>query len=238
MLGGNMNSVTRVGDTVHRQAGSWTPTIHRYLRHLGSVGISWVPRALAIDGDAEVVSFVEGDVPIYPLPAWVWTDEALVDAAQYLRVLHDASIGFDLTDATWQWPVDQPIEVVRHNDFAPHNLAFRAGRVVGAIDFDLCSPGPRISDLANLATRMVPLTTERHPGAYGEEHWQRRIQLMLDAYGSEIDWVDVIGEAVVRLKEEAVFTRAKADELDKPELREHAALYERDATYLQGAALR
>jgi hypothetical protein len=231
-----MNSVTRVGDTVHRQTGPWTPTIHRFLRHLGAAGVEWVPRPMAMDGDREILTFVQGEVPLYPLPEWVWTDEALVDAAQYLRVLHDASIGFDLADATWQWSVDQPIEVIRHNDFAPHNLAFSGGRVVGAIDFDLCSPGPRISDLANLATRMVPLTTEQHPGAFGEGHWQRRIQLMLDAYGSEIDWVDVIRAAVVRLNEEAAFTRVKADELGKSELFGHVALYERDAAYLAGVA--
>jgi Phosphotransferase enzyme family len=230
--GGNMNAVVRDGDTVRRVAGQWTPTVHRYLEHLAARGIYWVPRVLGMQGDREILSFVEGGVPLYPLPAWVWTDDALADAGRHLRELHDASVGFDRADAVWQWPAAEPDEVICHNDFAPHNLAFTAGRVTGAIDFDLCAPGPRISDLANLATRMVPLTTERHPGAVAEDQWQRRTQLLLNAYGSSLDWSDVVRAAVIRLREEEAFTRKKAAELGKPELLEHAALYERDALHL------
>ena len=231
--GGNVNAVTRDGDTVRRIAGPWTPTIHRYLNHLATAGIDWIPRALGIDDDREILSFVEGEVPLYPLPRWVWTDDAFVDAARHLRALHEASIGFDTADPVWQAAAHEPAEVICHNDFAPHNLAFEGGRVVGAIDFDTSSPGPRIWDLAYLATRMVPLTSERHEGAAGEDQWHRRIQLMLDAYGSSIDWVDVVRAAVLRLADEAEFTRAKAEELDKPELLEHAALYDRDVAHLE-----
>jgi Ser/Thr protein kinase RdoA (MazF antagonist) len=231
-----MNAVVRDGDTVRRVAGAWTPTIHRYLDHLAARGIDWIPRVIGVEGDREILSFVHGDVPLYPLPDWVWTDDALADAARKLRALHDASPDFDLAGAIWQWPVSEPFEVICHNDFAPHNLAFTDGRVTGAIDFDLCAPGTRLSDLANLATRMVPLTTERHPGAVGEEQWQRRIQLLLDVYGSEIDWVEVVRAAVVRLEHEAEFTRTKAEELGKPELQGHAVLYDRDAAYLAKTA--
>ena len=229
-----MNSVSRVGDTVHRRAGSWTPTIHRYLRYLGSAGISWVPHPLTIDGDREVLSFVEGEVPLYPLPDWVWTDHALIDAARHLRLLHDASVAFDRGAGIWQLPAREPVEVICHNDFAPHNLAFADGRVVGAIDFDLSSPGPRISDLANLATRMVPLTSELHEGAVREDHWQRRIQLLLAAYGSDLSWIDVVRAAIPRLREEARFTRALADAEGKAALVDDAALYERDVLHLEG----
>jgi aminoglycoside phosphotransferase (APT) family kinase protein len=236
LTGGNMNAVVRVGGTVRRVAGPWTPTIHRYLDHLAAKGIDWIPRVLGVDGDREILSFIEGVVPVYPMPEWVWADVALADAGQHLRALHDASVDFVRSDATWQWPAVYPDEVICHNDFAPHNLAFTDGRVTGAIDFDLCAPGPRISDLANLATRMVPLTTERHPGAVGQDQWQRRIEVLLDAYGSTIDWMDVVQAAVIRLREEESFTRAKAAELAKPELLEHAALYERDARYLSNFA--
>ena len=229
-----MNSVTRVGATVHRRAGSWTPTIHRYLRHLGLVGISWVPQPVTIDGDREVLSFVEGEVPLYPLPDWVWSDDALTDAARHLRLLHDASVGFDRDSAIWQLPTHEPIEVICHNDFAPHNLAFDDGRVIGAIDFDTSSPGPRIWDLAYLATRMVPLTADHSDGSPGEDQSHRRLQLMLDAYGSAVSWAEVVRVAVIRLRDLANFSVAKAEELGKPNLREDAAIYERDATHLEG----
>jgi Phosphotransferase enzyme family len=232
--GGNMNAVVRDGDTVRRTTGPWTPTIHRYLNHLVEAGIDWTPRVIGVDGDREILSFVEGDVPLYPLPEWVWSDLALTDAGRMLRELHDASLGFDPVDASWQWPIGSPVEVICHNDFAPHNLAFRDGRVVGAIDFDMCSPGPRVVDIANLATRMVPLTSEHHAGAVRENEWQRRIQLLLDSYGSELDWTDVMRVAIVRLQEEAEFTRAKAEELNKPDLLPDVALYDRDVEYLSG----
>jgi len=232
--GGNINAVVRDGDTVRRVAGPWTPTIHRYLDFLAEAGIDWIPRVLGTDGDREILSFVDGDVPLYPLPEWVWTDEALADAGRHLRALHDASIDFDRTDAIWQLPAREPAEVICHNDFAPHNIAFRDGAVVGVIDFDTGSPGPRIWDLAYLATRMAPLTADHSDGSPGEDQSHRRIQLMLDAYGSELDWVDVVRVAIIRLRDLARFSISKAHELDKPELLDHAAMYERDATYLEG----
>jgi hypothetical protein len=233
LLGGNMNSVTRVGATVHRRAGPWTRTIHRYLRHLGAVGISWVPQPLAIEGDREVLSFVEGEVPLYPLPGWVWSDEALVHAARHLRMLHDASVDFDREAAIWQLPTHEPVEVICHNDFAPHNLAFDDGRVVGVIDFDTSSPGPRIWDIAYLATRMVPLTAQHPENAPGPEQVDRRLQLLLRTYGSDASPEDVICVAIIRLRDLAEFSRSKALELGKPNLVLDAEQYERDASHLE-----
>ncbi|HEX4059242.1 MAG TPA: aminoglycoside phosphotransferase family protein [Galbitalea sp.] len=231
--GGNMNSVRRIGNTVTRLAGPWTPTVHRYLTQLWDAGVTGVPRPLSIEGDREVLTFVEGEVPEYPLPDWVWADSALGEAATRLRALHDASTGSNSASAVWQSAAHAPFEVICHNDFAPHNLAFRDGHVVGVIDFDLCSPGPRVWDLAYLATRMVPLTTEPHEGAPGEDQWERRIQLMLDRYGSDLRVEEVILVAVERLRDLATFSRSKALEIGKAELNDHAALYDRDATYLE-----
>jgi aminoglycoside phosphotransferase (APT) family kinase protein len=245
--GGNMNAVVRVGDTVRRTAGPWTPTVHRYLEYLAAAGVDWAPKPLGIEGETEILTFVDGEVPLYPLPDWVWTDAALVDAARHLRQLHDASIGFGMDRAgfgseraIWQSPSKIPAEVICHNDFAPHNLAFVDGQIVGAIDFDMCSPGPRIWDLAYLATRMVPLTDPTGDGATGELQTRRRIQLLLDSYGSDARWTEVVRIAIVRLRDLAVMSIAKAEELARPGLADDALLYERDATYLEGvlAALR
>ena len=38
LSGGNMTPVVRVGDTVRRAAGRWTPTIHALLRHVRAAG--------------------------------------------------------------------------------------------------------------------------------------------------------------------------------------------------------
>ncbi len=228
-----MNAVERDGDTVLRNAGPWTPTVHRYLNHLALAGVDWVPRPLGIEGKRERLSFVEGDVPVYPLPAWVWADAVLKDGAQRLRQLHDASVGFALDGAVWQAPAKDRSEVICHNDFAPHNLAFAGGEIVGAIDFDFCSPGPRLWDIAYFATRAVPLTGTTPEGAPGMDDARRRVELILRAYGSDATWSDVLRVAIARLLDLATFSRAKAVELGKPALVGDAEGYERDARFLR-----
>lgn len=230
--GGNMNSVERDGNTVLRTAGSWTPTVHRYLQYLERAGIDWIPRPLAIEGGRERLSFVAGEVPLYPLPDWVWHESVLIDGARRLRQLHDASVGFGTDGALWQSPAKVPAEVICHNDFAPHNLVFHDGRITGAIDFDMCSPGPRLWDLAYFATRAVPLTRDTPSNAPGMEQARARVQLILDNYGSDDSWEDVLRVAIIRLWDLADFSREKAVELGKPELNDDAEMYERDAHYL------
>ncbi len=232
LSGGNMNSVERDGDSVLRNAGPWTPTVHRYLEYLRRAGVDWIPEPLGESAGRERLSFVGGDVPVYPLPDWVWHESVLVDGARRLRRLHDASIGFGLDGAVWQSPAKVPAEVICHNDFAPHNLVFRDGCMTGAIDFDMCSPGPRLWDLAYFATRAVPLTRDTPSNAPGMEHARARVQLILDSYGSDAGWDDVLRLAIIRLWDLADFSRAKAVELGKPELDADADMYERDAEFL------
>jgi hypothetical protein len=231
--GGNMNAVERSGDTVLRNAGPWTPTVHRYLDYLALAGIDWAPRPIGLEGGRERLSFIDGDVPVYPLPDWVWSDSVLEEAARRLRELHDASIGFGLDGAVWQSRSKVPMEVICHNDFSPHNLAFRDGVFVGAIDFDMCSPGPRLWDIAYLATRIVPLGETPPENAPAMSDARRRVELLLTAYGSEATWSDVLRLAIVRLVDLADLSRDKAVELDKPHLVDDAVAYERDAQYLR-----
>lgn len=229
-----MNAVERSGDTVLRNAGAWTPTVHRYLNYIALAGIDWAPSPIGIEGDRERLSFIEGDVPLYPLPRWVWADSVLEEAAQHLKELHNASIGFALDDAIWQSHVKVPAEVICHNDFSPHNLAFSKGVLVGAIDFDMCSPGPRLWDIAYLATRAVPLTALAPKGAPGMDDARRRVDLLLRAYGPDATWDDVLRVAIIRLDDLADMSIKKAVELQRPHLRDEAADYERDAQFLRG----
>ncbi len=45
LTGGDMTAVVRVGDTVRRTAGPWTPAVHALLRHLRAAGFTQIPRA-------------------------------------------------------------------------------------------------------------------------------------------------------------------------------------------------
>ncbi len=64
LSGGNMaGEVLRVGHTVRRRAGPWTPAVHELLRHLEQVDFQGAPRALGMDRhDREILSFIPGDV--------------------------------------------------------------------------------------------------------------------------------------------------------------------------------
>ena len=234
LAGGNMNAVERLGDTVLRTSGPWTPTVHRYLDYLAMAGVDWAPRPLGDEDGREQLTFIAGEVPLYPLPAYVWSDSVLENGARRLRQLHDASIGFGLDGAIWQSPAKIPAEVICHNDFAPHNLAFVDGAIVGAIDFDMCSPGPRLWDIAYFATRAVPLTASTPPGAPAMADARRRVEIILRAYGSDASWHDVLRIAIIRLHDLAAMSIDKAAELNKPALLDDAAEYTRDAAFLRG----
>lgn len=236
LAGGNMNAVVRIGDTVHREAGPWTATVHRLLDYLKNRGVRGLPEPLGMDdAGREVLTFIPGVVPTYPMPEWVWSDEILTDAARLLRTWHEASIGFDERDAVWQSPRHEPVEVIGHNDFSPHNMVFADGCLVGVIDVDMCSPGCRVWDLSYLATRLVPLTAGGGDGNADVDELRRRIALLVDAYGPFEG--DLLHTAYVRLIDLADFSDVKAVELNKPHLRDEAAYYRAEAAWLQATLL-
>jgi hypothetical protein len=242
-LDGGMTEVVRRGATVVRAAGSWTPTIHALLRHLRARGVDWVPEPLGVDPDGrEVLTFLPGDVPAYPLPAAVWEAAVLAAAGRMLRRLHDASAGFAAEAPAWQLPPRLPAEVVCHNDFAPHNLVFRGGLPAAVIDWDTASPGPRAWDLAHLAYRLVPLTAPGHPETLAAPRADRaaRLRALCEAYASAGDGPppgcapeEVLPVAALRVEELARFTAARAHGPRAAELRGHVALYRGDAAHLR-----
>ncbi len=232
LLGGNIGEVVRDGDTVVRPAGDWTPSVHRLLNRLRAAGVCGVPQPLGIvEGHREVLSFVDGAVPAYPMPGWVWAETALESSATLLRQVHDASAGGDM-EGPWRSAVREPVEVVCHNDFAPYNLVFRGSEVVGAIDWDFASPGPRLWDIAYLAYRIVPLSSGDRRDGFSDEERHRRLQRLLAAYGCDAEPDEVVVTVHDRLLALAAFSDETAEQRRKPELSEHARLYRHDAARL------
>jgi aminoglycoside phosphotransferase (APT) family kinase protein len=237
LAGGNVTPVVRVSDTVRRTAGPWTPTIHRLLSHLRASGLGWVPAAHGMDDDGrEIVDYLPGFVPTYPMPDWIWSDAVLTDAARKLRALHDSTASFDSAEAIWRLPPHEPAEVICHNDFAPYNLVFTDRTVTGVIDFDTASPGPRIWDVAYLAHRLVPLN-ERDRADDSPVERLRRLVLVLDAYGAEFTAAQTIIATADRLRELADFSQQQSRLQGRRDLAEHAALYRADAAALESGTI-
>lgn len=187
LRGGWESAPVRVGDTVRRRSGRWTPAVHALLSHLETVGFDEAPRVLGVDRQGrEVLSYIEGEAGAYPLPERLWSDTVLDQAAQLLRRYHDATVDFvPPPDAWWLHGVRAPVEVVTHGDFAPYNCIYQGDRIVGIIDFDWAGPGPRLWDLAEAAYRFVPLTDPSNPDTMSTDQ-PRRLQRFVDQYGRDL----------------------------------------------------
>jgi len=186
LAGGNVSAgVVRVGDTVRRPAGPWTPAVHALLTHLHDVGFTGAPRPLGIDERGrEVLGFVPG--------ATVWPDRftevepraRLARVGRMVRDLHDAVAGFaPPPDARWKVVIppedDGRGEIIAHHDLAPWNLVTDGGTWT-FIDWDGAGPGSRLWDLAYAVKAFVPLSADpawRRPDAAA------RVRVLADAYG-------------------------------------------------------
>lgn len=184
--GGGMSSVWRVGDTVHRDAGPWTPHVHRLLALLHAQGVTCVPAPLGMDdAGREVLTYLPGEVGASPLAAPHRSDAVLVQAARLLRTIHDATEAVAAQWTTgWRAPVQAPVEVICHGDFAPYNCVFVDDKLVGVFDFDFAHAGPRVWDIAYALHRFVPMADPAQTEGFGSPDAQaRRMRLFCDAYG-------------------------------------------------------
>lgn len=213
LAGGNIASAVRLGDTVRRQPGPWSPAVHALLRHLERVGFDGAPRILGLDGEGrEILSYLEGETPLGwpdPYPAWVWSRETLESAASLLRRYHDAVASFSPPpDARWRLPAGPGSrEIVCHNDTAPFNTVYRVRRAFAMIDWDHASPGSRAWDLAYAVWCWAPVT--HSPSGEVAESQGVRVRRFLRAYG----WGDaaaVIDLLPVRMRQAYRYLRDRA----------------------------
>lgn len=184
--------VSKVGDTVRRGTGPWTPAVHALLRHLETVGFDGAPRVLGEDERGrEVLSYIPGEVPDRASPGAV-TERVLAEVGRLLRSYHEAVRGFELpAGISWHHPeLPGARTVVCHNDLSPSNTVFRGGLPVVFLDWDLASPAPPAWDLAQVAWRFVPLCSD---AGCAREGWTsppdraRRLRVLCDAYGLSCD---------------------------------------------------
>ncbi|MEU6394362.1 aminoglycoside phosphotransferase family protein [Streptomyces sp. NPDC046939] len=188
---GSVTTVRRVGATIHRPAGAWTPAVHALLRHLEAVGFSGAPRVLGTDGTEEVLSMLYGEPAFTPWPQALRSAGGVGELGRWLRRYHDAVRTFRRpTDAHWQGQEEewQPGMVIRHGDLGPWNAIWDTGRLIGFIDWDFAAPGHAIDDVAQLAWYAIPLRPmeqQRRASVTGARTLQARLHALCTAYGEQ-----------------------------------------------------
>lgn len=248
LSGGHMGGAVRVGSTVRKPTQPQSTTIVRLLTHVRAQGVTWVPEPLGTDPQGrDVWSFIAGEV-IHDHPAWLWSTDILTTVAKRLRQWHDATASFERrpTDVWW-WPGKLPAEVICHVDFAPYNHVFREGEFVGAIDFDICYPGPRLWDLAYTAYRYVPLTPHVDDSVVDGSAWGRtnfsprqideRVHTFLSAYAGEDAHLRYSASALLGYLSPRLIAMADwCDRQDDEALRRNGVMYRVHAAWIAGGA--
>jgi hypothetical protein len=186
--GGNLTNVVRIGDTVRREAGSWTPFVHRLLRHVRANGFHLAPEPLGLDTSGrEILAYIPGRTLVgQPWPEWVWSDELLDEAVAALVDYHVKIADFrpEIVESRLG---NQPLtrdQIVCHNDFAPYNCVFENGHLVGVLDWDVACAGTPTWDLAFFAWHWVPLYKPSPALAWRtDEVCRRRLRRIVDSSG-------------------------------------------------------
>lgn len=163
-LKGGTSKLYKKENTVYRKLKENSETVQRLLVHLKNEAFSKAPEFLGNDGEFEVLSFVKGEC--FEPEDYPFTNdrkhqlEIVKASAKLLKEFHDCTTSFEVRDDDKWWITykgNLPKEVICHNDFATYNVTFVEGLPYGIIDFDTCTPAPRIWDIAYAVYRFIPL---------------------------------------------------------------------------------
>jgi hypothetical protein len=202
--GGLVETVVRVGDTVRRSTGPWTPAVHALLRHLEAVDFSFAPRVLGIDEQGrEVLTYIVGRPAFRPWPNAMLSDAGLVAIGHMLRELRSAVSEFvPPPDAVWRTQPVTSAQELRHGDVGPWNMIWNGDDLVGLIDWDFAEPAPPLWDIAQAAWYAMPIfgtkARLRDCGFKAEPDLRHRLRVLCGA--SDTDPVDVL-DALADLQE-------------------------------------
>jgi hypothetical protein len=200
--GGNVGGVVRVGDTVRRPTGPWTPAVHRLLAYLAGSGLPGVPRVLGFDDrEREILEFLPGQSYGEEVP-----DDVLAAAMRWLREYHRVVASYR-PEGVVQWRTSRgvlgPDEIICMHDFGYYNWIGSENGFSGVIDWDMAGPGVPLDDIAFTAWNTVPLAMPIPP-----EYAAARVTLMTNAYGGDVTPLDILHGAPVRAQRSARVIRA------------------------------
>jgi len=202
--GGNVGGAVRIGDTVRRPTGPWTPAVHSLLEFLTN-RVPHIPRVLGYDDRGrEVLSYLPGRVVDQQTEMLSLTQIASV--VQWTSSFHLAAEGFTHAGPWRSFAVDHP-SIIGHNDIAPYNVCFDGDDLVGVFDWDLAGPTTPLLELAFIAWNCVPLWRD-----IGPELAASRLEVIASAYNDEHDAHQILHAVPqrIRIMLEGIFAGAAA----------------------------
>jgi len=168
LFGGAITEVVRVGDTVRRSIGPWTPDVHALLRHLEAVGCDLVPRVLGIDERGrEILTYLPGVTILPDHRDILEVDETLVRAGEFVARLHAAL------------PRHADGTLSLHGDLAPWNVLVDGDRWF-AIDWDSTHRGEPRWEVAYCLQTFCSLWEDR---SLAPDEAVRRMRSFAEGYG-------------------------------------------------------
>ena len=188
---GDVRSIVRIGDKVHRPVHWWTPAVHDLLNYLAAAGLPYSPRVLGFDSAGrEVLDYIDGESG---RDGWakITGDAGLRKFARLLRSYHDAVAGYRPA-ARLEWVTGAtsvaPGEIICHGDFGPWNIVWRGADPVALIDWDIAHPALPEDDILYALEYCAPFRDDEMTIAW--HHFpevpdrRRRIEVFLEAYGT------------------------------------------------------
>jgi Phosphotransferase enzyme family len=199
--GGNVGGAVRVGDTVRRATGPWTPAVHGLLNHLAAAGLTGVPRVLGYDDRGrEILEYLPGTSYGPEVP-----DDVLADAMRWLAQYHSVVASYRPAGEI-EWRTSRGVlaadQIICMHDYGYYNWVGTAAGFSGVIDWDMAGPGVPLDDIAFAAWNTAPLAVPMDPA-----YQAARLRLMADAYGAFTP-LQILEAAPIRAQRSARVIRA------------------------------
>ena len=238
--GSNRGAVVLVDGTVRRPARDNSEAVQRLLRHIRATGFLAVPEPYGFDSEGrEKVSFIEGEVPRPPLPAWAATTGTIHAIGELIGAFREATASYvPQRKERWFASPGIPAEFtshgrVGHNDIDFGNIIFKDRVPVGIIDFDYAAPSDPIWDIAVAAFYLVPL---RDPASIDQRLAEQSPAERLAALTASAALPR--GEASRLVDAVLAFHHHRRDRADQARRSTPAWMrqHDRDTTWLKGAA--
>ncbi|WP_405060868.1 aminoglycoside phosphotransferase family protein [Kribbella sp. NBC_01505] len=187
--GGNVGGAVRVGDTVRRATGPWTPAVHALLEHLAGTELTGLPRVHGFDDQGrEVLDFLPGTAYGQEVP-----DDALAEAMRWLAQYHRVVASYrPVGEVVWRAGTAELAagQIICMHDYGYYNWIGTPAGFSGVIDWDLAGPGVPLDDLGFTAWNTAPLVVPLDPA-----YLAARLRLMADAYGGGVTPLQILEQA-------------------------------------------